>query len=676
MSPRTARSTWSRTDMDCHAWRNTIGPSHSLGPTSPGDSATLPLPQRPGGRLQRHVRAAIPTTLLTSTKPRSCIDTPRQRRDHDPIATVRPHVMEGESVEPASGLSQPRRALLERWRAGRLDMPADEIVARAPHAAVPLSGAQRRLWFLEQLSPGTSAYALFFAAWVRGALDEPALTRSAGELVRRHETLRTRIDTAGAHQEVLPASAAGLHLETASCAGDGDAVRLAHELLRRPFDLDRAPLVRLGLFRLAADRHLLALVVHHIVSDGWSLGVALRELAALYESVAAGRPSPLATPRLHYGDYVLWQRSRLERGAWRDQLPYWRERLAGVPVLELPVDRARPAVQSLRGGSVEVRLRAPLTARLRDLSRAENATPFMTLLAGWQVLLARCTGQWDVAVGTPVANRGRAELEGLIGCFINTLVVRVELGGMLTFREALGRVREACLGAYANQEVPFERLVEELRPERDLSRPPLFQVLFVLQNMPMPKLALGELALEPVELDPGTSIYDLHLTLEAAGGGLVAALEYNSDLFERGTAERLVERYEVLLGEAVGDPVRRLWELEALGSGERGELERWGRGEEREVAGVCVQELVEEQARRRPGEVAVEVGEEVMSYGELDRRANRLGRHLRRLGVGPEVRVGLSLERGLEMVVGLLGVLKAGGAYVPLDPGYRGGGWG
>jgi non-ribosomal peptide synthetase component F len=406
--------------------------------------------------------------------------------------------------------------------------------------------------------------------------------------------------------------------------------------------------------------------MHHIVSDGWSSGLLVRELAVLYEAFSSGQPSPLPELAVQYADYAVWQRQWLQGETLERQLDYWRARLLSAPpALELPTDRPRPAAHTSAGATLRATLPAELAGRLRGLSRASGVTLFMTLLAGWQTLLSRYSGQGEVVVGTPVANRDRLETEGLIGFFVNTLALRADLSDDPTFGELLGRVREECLGAYAHQAVPFEAVVQAVGTERELSRTPVFQVMFVMQNAPREQPSLAGLRLELMELERETAKFDLTLTVEEQSGGLHVELEYRTDLFDKETAERMLAHWRVLLEGAAAEPGRHVSELPLLSDEERRQLlVEWNEtGREYTQEGACLHELFEAQAARTPERVAVECGDEWLSYGELNERANQLAHYLRRVGVGPETAVGVHLERGVEMVVAVLRVLKAGCAY-------------
>jgi amino acid adenylation domain-containing protein len=541
---------------------------------------------------------------------------------------------------------------------------------------LPLSFAQQRLWFLHQLEPDDPSYNLPAAFRLIGRLDIGALERSLGELVRRHEVLRTTFPSDGGQprQLVGPAKLRPLnvddlrHLSEAERAAEAE--RVMDEEARRPFDLARGPLYRVRLLRLGEAEHALLYTMHHIVSDGWSLGVLLKEVSALYRAYTRGEESPLAELPIQYGDYAVWQREWLQGEVLEAQLAYWREQLAGAPpALDLPTDRPRPPVPTASGARLNLRLPAELTRRLRELSRAEHATLYMTLLAAFKSLLSRYTGQDDIVVGTPIAGRARPEIEGLLGFFLNTLVLRTDLSGDPTFAELVGRVRAVCLDAYAHQDVPFERVVEELQPDRDTSHSPLFQVLFAFDAVPPEKYGLEGLRLEEVATRSGALNFDITLTLDDKGSYLAGVLGYKTDLFDASTMERMVRHFEALLEAVVADPAQTISELKILSEGERVQLlTGWNDTAVEYPRDRCLHELFEEQAERTPHAVAVALGEERITYGELNRRANQLACCLRRRGVKSEARVGLMFERSVEMVVALLGILKAGGAYAPLDP--------
>ncbi|HEV7514956.1 MAG TPA: condensation domain-containing protein, partial [Thermoanaerobaculia bacterium] len=554
---------------------------------------------------------------------------------------------------------------------------APTLLRAAPGTARVLSYAQERLWFLEQLEPGRPTYNVAATLRLRGSLAVPALLASLGELARRHEVLRTRFAAVEGLPYPMVDEPSPLRLPLVDLTAlpgtrrEPLAALLAAAEAQRPFDLATGPLLRVVLLRLAAEEHAGLVTLHHIVCDGWSQGVLIRELSALYGALCQGRPSPLPELQVQYADYARWQREWLLGGILEGQVAYWRERLAGAPrVLELPTDRPRPAVRSGSGGEVPVALPARLAAAVGTLGRQHGATLFMVLLAGWDALLSRYSGQQDLLVGSPIANRTRLEVEGLIGFFINTLVLRGELAGASTFGELLGRVRAATLGAFAHQDLPFERLIEELAPERDASRTPLFQVVFALQNAPRVEFALPGLVLAARPSEVGTAKFDLTLTLGESAGGLAGELRYSRDLFDPPTLERLAGHLGVLLEAVVADPTLPLAALPLLTPAEAHQLAvEWNDERVAYPAGDFVHQSIAARAARTPDAVAV-LGEGALTYGELVSRAERLARHLRHRGVGPEGLVGISAERSAEMVVGLLGILGAGGAYLPLDASY------
>ena len=448
--------------------------------------------------------------------------------------------------------------------------------------------------------------------------------------------------------------------------------RLAAEEFRRPFDLAHGPLLRVNLLRLGDKEHILLLTLHHIISDGWSMGILVQEMATLYEAFSHGTVPSLPELPIQYADFAEWQREWLQGEVLESQISYWKEQLGGnLPIVELPTDHPRPAVQTYRGKRKSRVLRKTLHEALKALSQREGVTLFMTLLAAFQTLLHRYTGQDDIIVGSATANRNRLEIEGLIGFFVNTLVLRTDLSGNPTFRELLKRVREVALGAYAHQDLPFDKLVEELQVPRDLSYNPLFQVMFVLQNAPMEPLQLSGLTLSPLEAETDTAKFDLTLELTEGPEGLTSSIEYNTDLFDSDTIERMVGHFQTLLQGIVANPDARLSELPLLTEPERHQLlVEWNATQTDYPRDKCIHELFEEQVERTPDAVALVFEDQRLTYRELNRRANQLAHYLRKLGVGPEVLVGICMERSLEMVVGLLGILKAGGAYVPLDPAY------
>ncbi|HZT60185.1 MAG TPA: condensation domain-containing protein, partial [Pyrinomonadaceae bacterium] len=562
-----------------------------------------------------------------------------------------------------------------RKSAPACDAPPIEPVPRTGNP--PLSFAQQRLWFIHQLEADNTAYNMPAAARLTGDLDVEALERSLGEIVRRHEVLRTVfvMEEDEPAQVILPASPVLLPLVDLSkleaAEREAEVTRRATAEARKPFDLSRGPLIRFTLLRLGEEEHVLLLTMHHIVFDGWSIGVLISELTALYRAYSGGQESQLAELPVQYADFAAWQRGWLRGEELERQLAYWRRKLARVPeALNLPTDMPRPRVLGSAGASQPLRLAPPLVASLKALGHQEGATLFMVLLAGLQVLLSRYTGQRDVSVGAAVSNRNRAEVEGLIGFFVNMLVMRGDLSGEPTFREFLARVREVALEAYAHQDVPFELLVESLQVGRNLNRAPLFQVAFVLQNVPTAELELAGLRLSREDVDAGRAQFDLSISLaEAEDGGVVGSINYNTELFYAETVRRMGEHFGALLEVAAARPAARISELTFLSEAEREDLlVARNRATPARTHNAPLHSLFEEQAAAKPEHTALVAGALRLSYAELNARANRLARLLRERGVGPEDMVGLCLSRPGEAVVALLAVLKAGAAYVSLDP--------
>ena len=538
----------------------------------------------------------------------------------------------------------------------------------------PLSFAQERLWVLNQIEPGSAAYNLVATFRLQGKLRTDALEYALSEIARRHESLRTvfvNVDGAAVATVRAPHPFA-LPVKDISGSPAESALRArAAALAALPFDLESGPLFRGTLLRAAAGDHLLVLVMHHIVSDGWSRGVLYRELGALYEAFAAGKSSPLAELPIQYGDFAAWQRAWLQEPVLASQVAYWTKQLAApVPVLDLPTDRPRPPQQTFKGATNAFRIPPALAERIRTLGAAEDATPFVVLLAAFNTLLSRYSGQQDIIVGSPAAGRTRLETEELIGFFVNTLALRSDLSGNPSFRGLLQRTRTMALDAFQYQDLPFERLVEALHLPRDLSRSPLFQVLFILQNTPVFPLKLSDLTLEQMDVDAGAAKFDLTLSLVSADDGYVGHLEYNTDLFDAATIERLGGHYVALLESAVAAPDRPIGRLALLPAGERKQvLEGWN-DTSRALPAATMASQFEAQVRATPQARAASFEAETLDYAELNARANRLARHLRQLGVGADVMVAIHMERSLEMLVAMLATLKAGGAYLPLDPAY------
>jgi amino acid adenylation domain-containing protein/FkbM family methyltransferase len=555
----------------------------------------------------------------------------------------------------------------ERPADGELTM---ELGPADGHA--PCAFGQERLWFIEEMTGGQGVYNLPLGVRIRDVVDADALDRSLQELVRRHAALRTTFTAEDGRPLQVVSPQGRLPLEQLDLRGrpdpEAEAHRLADELVAQPFDLEQGPLVRALLLRLADRDHVLQLVFHHIVCDGWSHVIVFQELSALYRAYARGEPPELAEPTVQYPDYARWQRSQLDGPALEEKIARWRERLGDIPAaLDLPTDRPRPPIPSYRGATRRTRLTTATAAAIRSFSRAQGATPFSTLLAVFDVLLFRYSGQETIVVGSTVAGRDRPELEGGVGLFASTVVLRSDLSGEPTFRELLGRVRDVVLDAIAHQDAPFERLVAELQPERDLSRHPVFQVFFA--QVPYAPLELD--GAEPFDVIPPTARFDLTLWMEEeAAEGLELVWEYSTDLFDDPTIEQLERHFLHLLEAALADPEQQITELPLLDDIERRRLiEQWLDTEPDYPVG-CLHELFEVQAARTPEADAVTYDGATLTYGELNERANQLAHRLRELGVERETLVALCLERSLELVVGILAVLKAGGAYVPLDPDY------
>ncbi len=542
---------------------------------------------------------------------------------------------------------------------------------------LPLSYAQERMWFLQQLEPESAAYNMTFAVRLRGELKREVAERSLNEMVKRHEVLRTSfgVKEGEAVQRIAGEAAVKVGIEDlrgieAGEERERELKRLVKEEAGMPFRLEESPLLRVRLVQVGEEEHVLQVTMHHIVSDGWSAGVMVREFAELYGAGVKGEEARLEELKVQYGDYAEWQREWLEGGELEEQLEYWREQLKGLEALELPTDHGRPAVMSQRGGTKSFSLSRELTERLKEESRGEGVTLFMSVVSGLQVLLSKYAGQEEVAVGTVVANRRREELEELIGFFVNTLVLRTDVSGNPGFKQVQQRVREVTLGAYQHQDVPFEKVVEELQPGRDMSRSPLFQVMVALENTEEWKLEMAGLEASPFAIETETTKFDLQFSLRESANGLQGEVGYATDLYEDETIERLVSHFRFVVEEMVRDPEQRIGELCLLGEEEKQQvLVEWNRTE-REYPSRTIHELFASQAGRTPEAIAVVCGGEKLSYEELNARANQLGHYLRQQGVGPEVRVAVCLERSVEMVAALLAVLKAGGAYVPLDPAY------
>ncbi|WP_449419933.1 amino acid adenylation domain-containing protein [Phormidium nigroviride] len=564
---------------------------------------------------------------------------------------------------------------------------ATNIVPVSREGIIPLSFAQQRLWFMDKLVPNNPFYNVPAAVRMTGAVDFAALQQSFNEIVCRHEALRTTFAVVNGQPVQKIATAVNVPIALLDLRNlppaerEIEAERLIVEEAQRPFNLVAGPLLRVTLLQLDATEYLLILNMHHIVSDGWSIGVLIQELGALYPAFASKKPSPLRELSIQYADFARWQRDRLQGDVLETQLSYWRRQLEGISMLNLQTDRPRPAVQSYRGKRLFLQLPKQLSEALEAFSQREGVTLFMTMLAAFQTLLFRYSQQSDITVGTPIANRNRSEIEGLIGFFVNSLVLRTDLSGNPTFRELLNRVKEVALGAYAHQDVPFEKLVEELHPDRALNQNPLFQVVFALQNAPADKLELPEVTLRPQQLDAGTARFDLEFHLWErspdnklwvdCADGISGFVIYSTDLFDEATIVRMLGHFEMLLSSIVANPDGRIVNLEILTEVERELLlVEWNKNQVNYRKSLCVHQLFEIQAEQTPDAIALVFGEEKISYQELNIRSNKLAHYLQKIGVGAEVLVGICIERSPDAIVGMLGILKAGGAYLPLDPTY------
>ena len=543
---------------------------------------------------------------------------------------------------------------------------------------LPLSYSQQRLWFLEQLDPGSSTYNLFSAYLLKGDLDVSALEQTFNEIVRRHEILRTVFKSEDGNPTQVVLSNLTIKIPVVDLRARAsaeerwtEARRMFTEEARRPFDLTTGPLLRITLLQLADDEHVLLRATHHIVSDGWSAGVLFREVSEIYAALADGRPSTLADLPIQYADYAKWQRQRFDGERLESHLSYWRKQLANIATLQFPTDRPRQTLQAACGARKYFVFSERLSSELKSLSHRHGATPFMILLAAFQTLLHRYSGQTDIAIGSAVAGRSRNEFEALLGLFLNVLILRLDLSGNPTFVETIARAREVCLGALRHQELPFEKLVEELHPERLLGRNPLFQVSFAYQNTPQVPLRLSRITVEDLEVETGIARFDLHLFMEEVDGHLNGYCDYDINLFDAGTIERMLGHFQTLLEGIVADPEQCIADLPLLSEAEKYHLLVESNDNPTEYPkDHCIHELFESQVEKSADAIAVTFEEQQITYRELNNRANQLAHYLRKLGVGPEVLVAICVERSLEMIVGILAILKAGGAYVPLDPSY------
>ncbi|MFZ5515900.1 MAG: non-ribosomal peptide synthetase [Candidatus Zhuqueibacterota bacterium] len=585
-------------------------------------------------------------------------------------------------LEQLKNLSPEKRELLELLlREKGVDLTESHIVSLGRDTdEFPLSFGQQRLWFLDQLEPGSPLYNNPAAVYLKGPLNTDALENALKEMVDRHEVLRTVFSTRDEKpvQVILnemPLDWMKLDLRHLTRSGQNEElVRLAKEQAQQPFDLSTGPLFRVGLLQLEDAKHLVLLTMHHVVSDAWSLTIFIREIALLYEAFCDGKKSPLPALKVQYADYASWQHKWLQGKKFEEHLEYWRQKLADIPpLLNLTTDYPRPSFQTFNGKKIPFTLSRGLTESLEKLAKQEDATLFMVLLAGLNVLLNRYTHQDDIAVGTPIANRNRVETESIIGFFINTLVMRTDLSGNPTVRELIRRMRDVALGAYANQDMPFELLVEKLQPERDMSRSPFFQVMFNLMNAPAHELKLPNIVFEPAEMDSETAKFDLTIDMLEDENGKNGWFIYNTDLFAEETIKRMASHYMNILEDMVRQPDTRIRSLRLLTDNEKTVLlEQWNRpgiGVEEKQERLLPQ-LFEMQTEKSPDTVAVVFENERLTYRALNQRANQLTYYLKQSGVGPETIVGVYLERPLDMIVSLLAIFKSGGVYLPLDPAY------
>jgi amino acid adenylation domain-containing protein len=564
---------------------------------------------------------------------------------------------------------------LDAARAIDEGQPVQRIVPSERTGSAPLSFTQQQFWLLAQAEPG-SCYNVCSALKINGPLQIQGLEQALNMIVERHEILRTNvvIDESGPVQVIAPSMRAPFQVldlrHLSASERETEIQRLVRSESESHFDLSDGPLLRFKVLKAGDDENVLLLTVHHLVCDGWSVGVLLQELGTLYRDACGGRSSSLPELKIQYADYALWQRERLQ-GLWFDrQLDYWRKQMAGAaPMLDLPTDYARPERYSVKGAQESILLPADLSQAIGRLSRQEGATLFMTLLAAFQTLLFRYSGQEDIVVGSPVAGRSMLETEELIGSFVNTLALRADLSGKPSFREFLGRVRTVTLAAFSHQDVPFEKLVEELNPERKSNRTPLFQTMFALQNTPVGDIAIEGLTLTPLKVPANKAKFDLTLEVEEEADGLRLCFEYNSDLFLPETISRLLGHFQNLLHAIVADPAQPVTELPLLTAPEESQiLNKWNGNRVKFPESSCIQTLFEAQAEKTPEAIAIEFQGESLTYHQLNQRANQLAHGLRKRGVGPDTLVGICVHRSFEMLVGMLGVLKAGGAYLPLDP--------
>lgn len=574
---------------------------------------------------------------------------------------------------------QQLQQLAKRLQSKRAVQPSTHSLhgLRQPGTHLPLSYAQERLWTHEKMGLVSTAYHMGRALRLTGRLDRVALERACKELVRRHESLRTYFEAAdGQDSQVIGGadSFAIRYIETndIECQADESVLQgFARQEMLRPFDLSTGPLFRVSVLQLSDVEHGLALAMHHIISDGWSNGVLVRELKSLYGSFSNDEPSRLPELTVQYADYALWQRKNLEGTELKRQLAYWKEQLSGAPtMLDLPTDRKRPTASSFKGGMCPIPLSKPLSQMVLQLARQEDATPFIVLLAAFQLLLSRWSGQTDLVIGTPTAGRGHPQTEGIIGFFINTLALRANFQGIDNFSQLIGQVKDTVMSAFAHQDLPFDRIVKELAPERDLSRQPIFQVMMVLQNVSVPEFQFGDLGVEGVNSGNVSAKFDLTLMMQEDEGTLLGAFEYATDLFDRDTIDSLAQRFERLLKSVTDDPRAQIRDLDLLSASESTTILREWSDTPRQTPQLTLPQLFEQQVDGAPDAIAIESLDASLSYRELNARANKIARLLIAKGIGPEDTVAIALPRSIDMVAAVLGTLKSGAAYLPLDLNY------
>ncbi|MBD3182749.1 amino acid adenylation domain-containing protein [Candidatus Poribacteria bacterium] len=558
--------------------------------------------------------------------------------------------------------------------------PIDKVIldARDETGNLPLSNIQMRLWFLDRFEPGNPAYHRPAYLRLKGKLDTDILRRSLNEIVKRHSVLRARFPERDGQPVQIIDSRLNLEIPVVDISNlsgkerEKEAQRIASDEVKKPFNLAQGPVIRVKIIKIGHEDHILLITFHHIVFDRWSFDILLKELSDLYSAFYSGKSSPLEELPIQYSDYSLWQNKLLEDGTLDEQLSYWLEKLSVPPEpLSLPTDRPRPSILTYRGSRQTLMISRKLLQSLRKLGQREEVTLFMTMLSAFQVLLYRYSRQEDITLGVPVAGRGAVESEELIGSFINTIILRIDLSGEPTFRELLARVKKEALEAYANQDIPFEKIVEQINPERSLSYKPLFQVLFNLENTPKKVEKIRELIIEEYKFDSGIAPFDITLEISEKEQGLSCVFTYNTDLFESSTIQRMLEHFQNLLESLVTNPDERISVLPILSSAEKHLIMReWNETSRDYDLDQCIHQLLEKQAKKTPESTAIVCKDKSLTYRELNARSNQLAHYLKRLGIGPEKTVGICMERSLDMITSIMGILKAGGAYVPMEHNY------